>query len=384
MSTHVPTPVVSKAKAGLPVELRALYFLLIVAFVVQVGWTIGGGMLLRETGTAMCPEVCVGSLVIDRPLAAHSDVRRGETVSIVEPGTRSLVTRRVVDVFANGTFEVKADSSHTREPWVLSPADVKGVSVATVWGLGWLGTALAFMAVGAALLLLVRRHIDTNVRRVFDRLFFVVLVALPLWVMNPLIRSSVVKTRSLGAHLARLELVNTGLLPAQFTASGGQFKDFIAPGRDVALSGRVQPDGLVSFSQFVSFRWWGWAIVLVVILVPLALVVREIAAAQWRSNLANKPTRSIPARRAGSASPATRESVASRSNEEVLPWAGGAPRRPQVDTLPMVAAGDHLFAHNDVANNFEHFVDLSPKEKKKKKGKSAKSKSARRTKLTGE
>ena len=363
-------------KSGLPFELRVLYFLVIAAFVVQVGWTISGGMLLRTNATAMCPQVCVGSLVIDRPLAPHSHVHRGETVSIIAPGSRTLDTRRVVHVFANGTFETKANSSSSIDPWTLTSADVKGVTVATVWGLGWLGSALPFLALGVALIVLVRRHIDQNVRRTFDRLFFIVLVGLPLWILNPLIRSRVMSSAPVGAYgYQRLKVLNTGLVPAQFTATQGQFKNFVAPAREVALSGRSQADGHVTFSQFVSFHWWGWVIVLVVILTPIALLVREIAAAQRRAYLEKSRTH---VRAAWASSRPRNDTGASLRDERPH----STPRRVDDDVLgssPVsLLARDQLFTRNDVANNFEHYVEFVPKTKKKKKNKTAKSKSERK------
>jgi len=39
----------------------------------------------------------------------------------------------VVKVFANGNFQTKGDAANIVDPWVVSPSELKGVTVATVW-----------------------------------------------------------------------------------------------------------------------------------------------------------------------------------------------------------------------------------------------------------
>ena len=76
--------------------------------------------------------------------------------------------------------------------------------------------------------------------------------------------------------MERLTIVNTGLLPSQFRATQGRFKDFVASGQRITLTGRLQPDGQVAVSQFVSFHWIGWTIVAVVIASPLLLFLIQL------------------------------------------------------------------------------------------------------------
>jgi hypothetical protein len=371
-SLRAPRP----AKPHLSLELRVLYLLIVAAFIVQVGWTIGGGMLLRENGTAMCPEVCVGSLIIDRPLAPHTEVHKGETVTFVAPGTSTLSTRRVAAVFADGRFVTSADSTHARSPLVLTSSNVKGVTVATVWGLGWLGSALPFLALGVALIVLVRRSIDLNVRRAFDRLFFIVLFGVPLWLLNPFFRSVVLMAKLVGGRFGEhLVVVNTSLLPAQFTVAHGSFKDFVAPSSQVVLSGPRLTDGVLSFTQFLSLHWWGWASVLAVLLIPLGLLVGEVAAAQNRSSWDRRMSLRSRERLVTFSAPVARETPTTVFAEPLPVWTGSdAERRTSERRSMTLSDRDALFVHNDVANNFEHYVELSPRVKKKKKNKTTKSK----------
>jgi len=375
-----------RAKAHLSFDLRVLYLLVVVAFIVQVGWSIGGGMLLRENGTAMCPEVCVGSLIIDRPLAPHTEVHQGETVTFEAPGTRTLYTRRVAAVFGDGRFVTRSDAPNSRSPLVLTSANVKGVTVATVWGLGWLGSALPFLALGVAIIVLVRRSIDVNVRRAFDRFFFIVLFGVPLAVLNPFFRSVVLRDYLAGGRFSEhLVVVNTSVLPAQYTVAHGTFKDFVAPSSQVVLSGPGprQTDGVLSFTQFVSLHWWGWASVIAVLFIPLALLVREVATAQHRSSLERlTASRSRPWSTPPRV-PAAHERPTPVFTEQSPAWPGAAERRSSPRPVARFSDPSDLFANNDVANNFEHYVEYSPLVKSKKK-KNAKPKKVKKDKKEGE
>jgi signal peptidase I len=262
--------------AQLPWDLRVLFVAISLAILAQLGWIASGGSLYRIDSPSMCPQVCVGSLVLDRPLAAGATLHRGETVTFVPPGFSVEYTHRVAKVFANGSFETRGDAANINDPWVVSPSELKGVTVATVWGLGWLSSSLPFLAVGMALILLFRRSIDVRVRRAYDRLMAVLLIIVPIWLIKPLIRATVIQTTALKNGMERLTIVNTGLLPSQFRAAAGQFKDFVASGQRLTLTGRLQPDGQVAVSQFVSFHWLGWTIVVLVIASPLLLFVSQL------------------------------------------------------------------------------------------------------------
>ena len=262
--------------ARLPWDIRVLFAIIVLAILAQVGWIASGGSLYRVDSTSMCPQVCVGALVLDRPLATGASVHKGETVTFTPPGFNDQYTHRVVKVYANGTFETKGDAANIIDPWVVSPSEVKGVTTATIWGLGWLSSSLPFLAAGMALVLLFRRSIDVRVRRAFDRLMAVILIIVPIWFVKPLIRASVVQTTTLKAGFERLTIVNTGLLSSQFRAVNGQFKDFVASGQRITLTGRIGPDGQVAIKQFVSFHWIGWTIVALIIASPLLLFLLQL------------------------------------------------------------------------------------------------------------
>jgi signal peptidase I len=315
-------------QARLPWDLRILFAVIVLAVLAQVGWIASGGSLYRIDSASMCPEVCVGSLVLDRPYTASTTLHKGETVTFIPPGLTVKYTHRVVKVFANGTFQTKGDAANIIDPWIVSPADVKGVTAATVWGLGWLSSSLPFLAVGMALILLFRRSIDVRVRQAFDRLLAVLLLIVPIWLIKPLIRATVVQTTSLKHGLERLAIVNTGLLPSQFRATGGQFKDFVASGQRINLTGPLQPDGQVAIAQFVSFHWLGWTIVALVIASPLLLYLmqlprqRRLSAQYASATLAERLAAQYP------------EEVLAAAFARVSGFSGTAPAQHQVPLSP--------------------------------------------------
>lgn len=375
--------------ARLPWELRVLFTLIALAVLAQVGWIVSGGSLYRIDSSSMCPQVCVGALVIDRPLASGATLHKGETVTFIPPGFSVPYTHRVVKVFANGTFQTKGDAANIIDPWLVAPSELKGVTVATVWGLGWLSSALPFLAAGMAIILLFRRSFDVRVRRAFDRLMVVIMVVVPIWLLKPLIRATVVQTTSLKNNLERLTIVNTGLLPSQFRATEGQFKDFVASGQRIILTGRIGSDGQVAVKQFVSFHWLGWTIVALVIASPLLIFLfqlpkqRRLAVQYLGPTLAERLANEYPEEVLAAAF--ARASGAQRAHE--VPRASSvAPSGPPRALNPDVGS---IVGESPVqpANTAEHLPNSEverpleskkPKKKKKKKKKSKKKNAAKR------
>ncbi|MGA2432316.1 MAG: S26 family signal peptidase [Acidimicrobiales bacterium] len=383
--------------ARVPWELRVLFTLIALAVLAQVGWIISGGSLYRINSPSMCPQVCVGALVIDRPLAAGATLHKGETVTFIPPGFSVPYTHRVVKVFANGTFQTKADAANIVDPWLVSPSELKGVTVATVWGLGWLSSALPFLAAGMSVILLLRRSFDVRIRRAFDRLMVVIMVVVPVWLLKPLIRAMVVQTTSLKNNVERLTIVNTGLLPSQFRASEGQFKDFVASGQRITLTGRIGTNGQVAVKQFVSFHWLGWTIVALVIASPLLIFLIQLP-----------KQRRLAVQYLG---PSLAERLAKEYPEEVLAAAfarvrgvAGAPEVPRATSMPTssppralnddvnVLAGESSFQPANVPEHVpsrevekanEPTKPKKNKKNKKKKNKKKKKKDATKNTVEG-
>lgn len=249
--------------------LKILFSIITVAVILSAGWRVSGGTLYSIQTPSMCPQVCVGALVLDRPVPTNFVPVVGETVTFTPPGIHEVYTHRVVQVFANGQFKTEGDAANIVDPWTVSPSDVRGLTMGTIWGLGWLSEALPFLAMGMLAIILMRRYIDVSVRRDWDRLFATLIVLIPVWLLKPLIRGVVVASSNVRKGVDRVTIVNTGLLPAQFRAVKGDFRDFISSGHRTTMTGAVDKFGQIRVSEFASFHWQGWTVIILIILSPL-------------------------------------------------------------------------------------------------------------------
>ncbi len=248
-------------------SLRVAIVIIVLAIVASAGWRVFVGSDYVVTSPSMCPNICVGALVLDEPAGTHFTV--GEVISFVPPGLDTVYSHRVVAVFANGTLETKGDAANIVDPWRIDASMVRGRSVLSVAGLGWLDLALPFLALALTVILFLRGMIATPQRREWDRLFVSLLVAIPIWLLKPLVRGIIVATTTVRPGVSQLVVVNTGLLPAQFKIPGGQIASFVAPGHRATLSGAVHRGGQLALSQTASFHWWGWMIVYLLVCSPL-------------------------------------------------------------------------------------------------------------------
>jgi signal peptidase I len=256
------------AHTPLPWMLRIIFTIITLSVLLSFAWSAAGGSLYSVSTTSMCPKLCVGALTLDRPLVGA--VKVGEVVTFTPPGLPAAYTHRVVKVLADGSFISRGDAANINDPWVVAPSDVHGVVVGQIWGLGWLSLASRFLALGMVAILFLRRSIPVLIRREYDRLFALLVVLVPIWLMKPLLRGIVVSSVPTNVPgVARVAIVNTGLLPAQFRATQGQFRDFVSSGHRVVMTGRLQSDGQVHIQQLASFHFWGWAVVYVVVLLPM-------------------------------------------------------------------------------------------------------------------
>jgi signal peptidase len=117
---------------------------------------------------SMVPTIGVGSLAVDRPVAA-SEIRKGDIVTFSDPYVPGrLVTHRILRVFhtSHGTaYWTKGDANPARDPWAIQlPAKVGRVA----FDVPYVGYALVYARtreVRGALLLLGCAALLTSVLR---------------------------------------------------------------------------------------------------------------------------------------------------------------------------------------------------------------------------
>jgi signal peptidase I len=251
--------------------------LVALAVVGSVGWRMAGGSLFTIATPSMCPDLCVGTLVLDQPV--HGPVHVGEVVTFRPPGTGTVYTHRVVRVLADGSFKTAGDALGKVDPWTVPPSNVIGRVVFHVRGLGWLWRFLPWMAAALACIVIGRRSIPGRLRKECDLLAITMLAVLPILLMRPLLRASVISWHLRHGGAVVMTVVNDGLLPAQFRVTGGPGASHLAPGQIVTMVGTTQPGGLVTVRQLASFSWWEWALVAFVVLLPM---VGLLAGLLWR------------------------------------------------------------------------------------------------------
>jgi len=229
----------------------------------------------------MCPAVCVGSLVADRPLQGALHV--GELITFHPPNVYSeTYTHQVSKIFANGMIQTRGIGNPTHDPWLITRSEIVGVGVFSVWGIGWIFKALPMLAVGVLLWVLARPLLAQKTRRAWDRGWMTVLAVVPLWMLHPLMLAVVKSSAPDRSHpnWQRDTVVNTGILPISVRAPGGQVADHLSTTGVAHVAGPTNSSGYLVLHETVSLYWWGWTLLALVVAAPLAGYLWHI----WRGN----------------------------------------------------------------------------------------------------
>jgi len=287
---------VSSARSGNTRGILPLVVLgaVVLAVAAVLGWNLSGGRLLVMGSPSMCPTVCVGSLVADRPL--QGAVHVGELITFHPPSTRTeTYTHEVSHIFANGMIQTRGAADPEHDPWLITRSDIVGRVVFSVWELGWLLKALPLFAVGVLFWVTARPWIGERTRRSWDRGWMTVLTVLPLWVLHPLVSATVISTTfnlPHHRHWASDTVVNTGILPLSFHAAKGQVVHLTSTGLG-HVAGLLSVNGSLMLHDTVSLPLWGWFVLAPVVVSPLAAYLWHA----WRNDEMALPTEasSLPA-----------------------------------------------------------------------------------------
>lgn len=234
------------------------------------GWNLSGGRLLVMTTPSMCPAVCVGALVADRPL--HGSVHVGELITFHPPDSPfETYTHEVARVLSDGSIQTRGIANPKPDPWLITRSDIVGRGVFTVWELGWVLKALPFLAVGVLFWVMARPWSGGWARRSWDRLWMTVLTVLPLWILHPLVRVSVISNDLEPGrdHLVRDTAVNVGILPVSVRVGIGPAVD-VRPTDIGHVAGTLSANGNAMLREAVDLPWWGHLVVALVVIAPVA------------------------------------------------------------------------------------------------------------------
>ena len=278
----MPVPVIEHyGQPARSILITLVGVLIAIAVLGSIAWRFTGGSLFTIATPSMCPDLCVGTLVFDRPAVGPVEV--GEVVTFRPPGTSVVYTHRVVAVLPDGSFETAGDALKKVDPWTVPRSNVIGHVVANVRGLGWLWRSLPWIAAALACIVIARRMVPDRFRRQAELLFITMLIVVPVLVMRPLLRASVISWHVIKGGSVVMTLVNDGLLPARFHVIVGPIISHVAPGHVITMVGRAQASGLVAVGQTASFYWWEWALAAVVVLLPMLGFLGALAWSRLRS-----------------------------------------------------------------------------------------------------
>ncbi len=238
--------------------------------VAAAAWDLSGGTLLTMETASMCPAICVGALVADQPV--HGPVHVGELISFhPTPTSNEVYTHEIMKILPNGAIETRGLANAKPDPWLITPRSITGRVIFSVWELGWVFTIAPFLAVGAALWAFSCLFISRRSRRALTRLWLAALVVIPLWMVRPLVRGEMLASSPYKTHHGWLQekLLNTGIMPVNFRALGGQAASHVPSTATRQIAGPMNHHGLLTIYESVSLDWWGWIIVALVCLSPL-------------------------------------------------------------------------------------------------------------------
>jgi hypothetical protein len=243
----------------------------------SIGWRLAGGGVLTIATPSMCPALCVGTLVLDRPLSGP--VVAGDVVTFRPPGIATVYTHRVAEVMPGGALKTRGDAVGRLDPWTVPRNRVIGVVVASVRGLGWLWRATPLVAAAVAVTFVARRWVDERDRADVDVAGATLAAVLPTLVFRPFVRTAVIAVRAVRRGRFVMGVVNTGLFSVRYRTAGTRASGVVAPGH---LATVVAPahGGPITLHAAPSLPLWGWVATVVVVLMPLiGLAIRRTVTA---------------------------------------------------------------------------------------------------------
>jgi hypothetical protein len=238
----------------------------------------------------------VGSLVVTRPVPLGKSLHVGEVVVFRVPESTTVFVHRVVQVMANGHYRTKGDLEQVPDPWVITASNVIGKPVAIIPAIGWVYKLTVWFFLGATILVVADIFADKRKRRWLRIVGPILLLVIPLWRYHPLVGGYV-----LGSSNRKTEsvarIVDTGILPVDFSMSGGSLV-YAAPGqavyifstRHINLAQNRSGSMILPIRVVVALTWWGWVLLVLVCMLPLLFLEIDIRYARYRARLLGQDT----------------------------------------------------------------------------------------------
>jgi signal peptidase I len=263
------------------VQVSTIIFGVVLALLLAFGgiWIATGGKYYIMSTPSMSPALPVGALVLTQPYTA-SKVAVGTVIVFQPPDPKKRTyTHRVIAITPLG-YKTKGDAEMGPDNWTIPFANVKGVVVQSLPGVGWLLRALPWLLVGLLLVIGLAAMVPWRWGVFMPLIAVVIVVTIPLIVLKPLVRGQLVET-STGGPTIVARVVNTGLLPLKFTPAGqpgvhiaaGHWYDFKWPQSTKAQQFNIHAR--------VDLTLTGWIILGLLCLLPLFLAI-GVSIREWR------------------------------------------------------------------------------------------------------
>jgi hypothetical protein len=278
-------------------------------------WAIGGTWTTVRTAS-MGRAAPVGTLLWVRP-AGVGDIRTGDIVTFHTPagwmaatGTdaahEQTYTHRVVGRNPDGTLQTKGDLNAAEDPWHVAEGDLVGRVAARWRGAGWVAEALPLLVGGGiawwVLTALLASRRSRAPLRVVGAAF---LVAVAIYLYNPLFGATQLSFVPLGEPGARATYVGTGAMPVRLEADGAS-PVLVGTGRERSIvAPLVGGDGRYRVRVVPTIPWQTWLIVAAACLAPAVWsVVAGVETAPAHGPIRRRSRRPGPRRGGGGASTA--------------------------------------------------------------------------------
>ncbi|MTD15733.1 signal peptidase I [Nakamurella sp. YIM 132087] len=262
-------------------RMRMPYLLLGVGVLVLalagLGWRLAGGNWLIVSTPSMGEAAPVGSLLITRPVDA-AEISVGDIVTYHSPiKAGTTYTHRVVSIDASGGLHTKGDVNPAEDPWTLHTADLVGLVVGNVWGVGWFVRALPVLLVGGIVLrFATARWAGPRTRSPIRVMGSSLLFAVAAYLYEPFVRVVGIENYQ-DADGMHLSVVSTGLIPVRVSADTGGHVDLIDGRVGTVVTDPAEGIDTVHLTATVHLSWGWWALLVLLWLTPLwwALLVGD-------------------------------------------------------------------------------------------------------------
>lgn len=261
----------SRLRTGVQVTLAAT----MLAAVVFAGyWSLSGGRWFIVRTPSMGMAAPVGTLLWVKPVE-YSQLHVGDFITFRPPGSNTTYSHRIAAINADGTVSTKGDANGSRDPWLLSEANVIGRVQLHWWGAGWLIRAGPMLIIGGLLLwLLVRRYAALRWRLPLRIVGTAVLLSLSVFLLRPLVGAErIALTPSDGGVSATY--VSTGLLPLRLAAVHGPHLNLVDGQTGSVFSPAGTGHGRILVTLAPNVPLWFWLALVLACFLP-ALITAAI------------------------------------------------------------------------------------------------------------